>query len=159
MQRHPLQNEALMLVTTNVRDRMPIFAHAAYAREAVETLYRVQGLHPFLLFGFVIMPDHCHFLLWVPAPESIAKVMNVYKSGVTFNIGLPRLWQARFHIRVPDHPEEALRYIHQNPVRAELASQAEDYPWSSASGQWKTASLEEETYASIVSAATKGCTE
>lgn len=101
-QRHPILNDVLMFVTTNTLARRPIFADPAYASEAIDCLYRLQTVHPFFLFGFVIMPDHCHFLLNVPAPYTIAKLMNAYKTGLTFDIGIGSLWQARYDLRVPD---------------------------------------------------------
>lgn len=115
---------------------MPIFSNPTFAREAIDTLYRVQVSHPFFLFGFVIMPDHCHFLLNVPEPGKISNIMSVYKSGVTFNTGLKKVWQARFHIREIKNPQEALKYIFLNPVRKSLVEEPEKYPWSSASGKW-----------------------
>ena len=143
-QPHPIQNDVVMFVTTNTFERKNTFQKDIYAREAIETLYRVQPIHPFFLYGFVIMPDHCHFLLCVPPPETISKIMNVYKSGVTFNTGLRRkMWQPRFHMRIPDDPETALRYIHMNPVKANLTEEPEDYKWSSASGLWDTSPLED----------------
>jgi len=130
-----------MLVTTVTRERKPIFREAAYAREVIETLYRVQQQHPFFLYGFVIMTDHCHFLLRVPEPETISKIMNVFKSGVTFNLGLKKLWQSRFHIHYVEDASEALHYIYSNPIKAGLSETPEDYLWSSASGQWDVAEL------------------
>lgn len=137
-QRHPIQNEAIMFITTNTEDCKQHFANDAHAREAIETLYRVKQRHPFHIYGFVIMPDHCHFLLSVPKPGSISKIMNVYKSGLTFNTGIPKIWQARFHMALPKNPEVALKYIHMNPVEAGFVERTEDYRWSSASHLWKT---------------------
>ena len=125
-----------MLVTTNTRDRKPVFSNPAYAREVVETLYRVQKIHPFVLYGFVIMPDHCHLLLSVPPPETISKVMQSFKVGVTFNTGLGAIWQSRFHINLPVKFSNALQYIHMNPVIKGLCKDPKDYPWSTASGRW-----------------------
>jgi len=124
------------MVTTNTKDRIPFFANPAHAREAIETLYRVKNLHAFLLYAFVIMPDHCHFLMYVEAPETVSHIMNAYKSGLTFDLGIPRLWQRRFYIRVAKQPIKAMNYIHLNPVRADLAPSSPQYPWSSASGKW-----------------------
>ena len=135
-QRHPILNDTMMLVTTVTRGRICLFSDAARAREAIETLYRVQQLHPFFLYGFVIMPDHCHFLVNVPPPETISRIMNVYKSGMTFNLGIPKIWQSRFHIRHIEDPLSALRYIHANPVKNGLCEIPEMYPWSSGSGKW-----------------------
>ena len=141
-QRHPIQNDVLMLVTTNTMHRTPVFSNPAYASEAIDRLYRVQNLHPFFIFAFVIMPNHCHFLLNVPAPYTIAKLMNTYKTGLTFDIGIGAFWQPRFDVRVPDHGYETLRYIHENPVKAGLVLSAQDYPWSSASGKYDVSDLE-----------------
>ncbi len=140
-QRHPIQNGRTMLITTNTYRRVPVFKDPAAARIAIETLYVVQELYPFFLYGFVMMPDHCHFLLRVPEGGSISKIMNLYKRDVRFNIGKP-IWQNRFHMRIIDNGAGALEYIHQNPVRSNLCAHAEDYPWSSASGRWQIHSLE-----------------
>ncbi len=130
-----------MLITTNVLDREPIFANDAYAREVIETLYRVQQNQPFFLYGFVVMPDHCHFLIEVPEPGSISKIMNVFKSGVTFNLGIPKLWQRRFYNKITKNTYKTLKYIHMNPVKAGLVEKPEAYPWSSASGRWDVSDL------------------
>ncbi len=141
-QRHPIQNGVPMFITTNTQNRRKVFANPAYAREAIDSLYRVQHFYPFLLFGFVIMPDHCHFLLKVPEPLSISTIMRVYKYGVTFNLGIGAFWQSRFHLLLPDDCWTILRHIHMNPVKAGLCATMEDYPWSSASGKWDISSLE-----------------
>ncbi len=141
-QEHAFQNDLPMFVTTNTKSRRPVFANPAYASEAIDLLYRLQGLHPFFIFGFVIMPDHCHFLVNVPAPYGISKLMNAYKTGLTFDLGIGPFWQPRFHVISPDNCGETLRYIHQNPVRAGLASSPEAYPWSSASGKYDITQLD-----------------
>lgn len=141
-QRHPIQNEVTMFITTNTRRRIPFFAEKGFAHETIETLYRVQGLHPFFLYGFVIMPDHCHFLIKVPHPGSVSKIMNIFKSGVSANIGKGPLWQSRFDLRIPKNAGRVLTYIHYNPVKAGLAKVPEEYPWSSASGRWDVTSLD-----------------
>jgi putative transposase len=138
---HTIQNGTIMFVTTNILKRQPIFLDPVAAREAVETLYRVQGLHPFFLFGFVIMPDHCHFLMTVPPPAKISMIMNSYKKGVAFQFQLGRIWQRGYHIVFPSRPWKVLEYIHLNPVRAGIAQCSSAYPWSSASGQWDVTSM------------------
>jgi putative transposase len=141
VQLHPIQNGETMLVTTVTKHRQKVFSNDVYAREAIETLYRVQADHPFILFGFVVMPDHCHFLVHVTAPNTISKVMNIFKLGVSHNIGKGPVWQRRFHIRGVTDAGKALEYIHCNPIRASLCECPEDYPWSSASGQWDVTDL------------------
>ncbi len=130
-----------MLVTTNTMNRVPVFADPAYAREAVESLYRVQQSQPFFLFGFVIMPDHCHFVLTVPEFGSISKIMYAYKRAVSFEIGKP-IWQSRFHMKEAGNVSEVLKYVHANPVKKNLCEECSQYPWSSASGRWDVCDLE-----------------
>jgi len=105
------------MVTTVTRDRTRFFESDVYAREAIECLYRVQSIRPFFLYGFVILPDHCHFLIRVPSPEKVSSIMKSYKEGVTYAIGIGKLWQPRFHILIPEKPWNTLRYIHQNPFK------------------------------------------
>ena len=137
-QRHYIQNEKIMLITTVTHNRIPIFAEIGFANEAIETLYRVKSMYAFFLYGFVIMPDHCHFLLQVPVEGSISRIMNVYKSGVSFNTNTKRIWQKRFDSRIVKHSGPTLEYIHMNPVKAGLSESPEEYPWSSATGKWDT---------------------
>lgn len=111
-QRHPVQNDAIMFITTNVYYNAPIFENDAYAREAIEALYRVKNMRPFILYGFVIMPDHCHLLLRVPPPETISKIMQVFKASVPLNIGISSMWQKRFYLEIPDnHQRSTLRTL------------------------------------------------
>jgi putative transposase len=139
-QRHPVQNQRLMFVTTNAHRRRRVFADPACARQAVESLYRVQCFRPFLLHGFVVMPDHCHFLLWVPEKGSVSAILHAYKRAVAFEVG-ESIWQSRFHLRIIRNAERVLRYIHENPVKAALCRSSEEYPWSSASGRWDVSAL------------------
>lgn len=137
-QRHPVQNQRMMFVTTNTLDRVPVFSDSACARSAVEALYFIQERHPFFLYGFVIMPDHCHLLVNVVAESGISPFMRDYKRRVSFLIGKGPIWQSRFHLEFPKDCSATLTYIHQNPLRKGLCTRAEDYPWSSASGKWDT---------------------
>ncbi len=134
-QRHPVQ-DGIFLVTTITIGRSPLFQNPAYAREAIETLYRVQERHAFFIYGFVCMPDHCHLLLEIPEGGSISKIMNVYKGIVSANIGKGPIWQRRFHLRIAPDIKSTLQYIRMNPVHAGLVESPADYPWSYATGKW-----------------------
>jgi len=137
-QRHPAQNQNMMLVTTVTLKRAPIFADPVCAREAVEALYFTQQRHPFFIYGFVIMSDHCHLLLNVCEESDISNVMRDYKRRVSFQVARGPVWQPRFNLVIPKDPGLALSYIHQNPVRKKLCDNPEEYIWSSASGRWDT---------------------
>ncbi len=136
-QPHPVQSGFPVLITIVTRKRAPFFEDSTHARAGIELLYRVRERHPFYLYGFVFMPDHCHLLMRVVAPLTITTVMNSYKTGMFFAVGIPQFWQGRFHVRIARNVSAALRYVHLNPVHARLVKRVNDYPWSSASGLWE----------------------
>ena len=134
-QRHPIQNQRIMFITTNTKDRIPVFRDPTYANEVLLAIYRTQQIHPYFLYGFVVMPDHCHLLLSAPEYGSVSRIMHTFKRGVSFALELGSLWQSRFFIVYPKSPGKVLEYIHANPVRAGLCSRVDEYPWSSGSGR------------------------
>lgn len=129
-----------MFVTTCTKNRNPIFSDDAHARVAIESLYQIQRWFPFFLYAFVIMPDHCHFLLKVPEPGTISRIMYTYKRSVAFAIGKP-VWQRRFYVKHVSEPGRIIDYIHVNPVRHNLCKRTDEYQWSSASGKWYVSEL------------------
>ncbi|MFQ5663014.1 MAG: transposase [Terriglobia bacterium] len=100
-----------------------------------------QRLH-FRLFAYVVMPNHWHALI-LPAPEqTIGAVMHTIKRTSALHLNSRRgttgsLWQARFFDRflrrVKDF-NEAVDYIHTNPVRDGFTSEPGSWPWSSYGG-------------------------
>jgi putative transposase len=122
-------------ITTITYNRRRLFQVRANAELFLETLqhYRTQG--EYKLRAFVVMPDHVHLLL-TPNDKTISQVMNLIKGG--FSHRLPSnfpIWQRGFadHLILDaDHWNSRIAYIHQNPVRANLATAAELYPYSSA---------------------------
>ncbi len=139
---HHLQNGGMVFVTTVTKNRRPIFSNPAFAREAIDILYRVQELHPFFLHGFIMMPDHCHLLITTDKHSSLSKIIGRFKCGVAHGLGLGPIWQRRFDAKTPYSGSKALHYIHMNPVKAGLVESSEDYPWSSASGKWDVTELD-----------------
>ncbi|WP_254513186.1 REP-associated tyrosine transposase [Anatilimnocola floriformis] len=101
--------------------------------------------------GFVIMPNHVHALLWIPAGQSLSFVMHEWKRRSSllirtwytakaanyfreFGMGR-RFWQPKyypFEIESREKAEEILDYMHLNPTRSQLVQRAVDWKWSSA---------------------------
>lgn len=92
------------------------------------------------IVGYCLMSNHVH-LVGIPAKaDSLAKAVGrthfrytQYQHDTAGGSG--HLWQNRFFSCSLDEPHcwAALRYLERNPVRAGLAGQPWDYPWSSAS--------------------------
>jgi putative transposase len=85
------------------------------------------------------MPNHVHLLVEVSNPNALNKIMRGLNLSYTlyFNFRYKKvghLWQDRYKSKIIQKDSyllECINYIETNPVRASLASQGGDYPWSS----------------------------
>jgi putative transposase len=79
--------------------------------------------------GFVVMPDHLHWLLLLRRGE-LSDVVRRLKGRSARFIGHP-LWQPNFYdhaIRADEDLRAIARYIVANPLRAGLVKCLGDYP-------------------------------
>jgi len=93
------------------------------------------------IYGFVVMPDHVHLLLSEPEHGLLADAIHLLKLSFTKRQRGPRensdagvFWQKRYYDRnIRNAPEftQKLRYIHRNPVKRGLVTEAGDWKWSS----------------------------
>lgn len=98
-----------------------------------------RGKLHYQLYGYVIMPDHFHFIIHPDSEVDLANIMNKIKGHSSFvlNKQLGRagnLWQKGYYehvIRNDKDFKEKVTYIHKNPVRAGLVPKMEDYRFSS----------------------------
>ena len=109
----------------------------------VETLEEVVQASGWVLYAWVLMSNHYHFLLKTPEPN-LVQGMSWFQNTWTrrFN-ARHRLWGHLFGGRYKAKPVEQgaylsrlLAYVHLNPVRAGLVKSKdglETYPWSSLS--------------------------
>jgi REP element-mobilizing transposase RayT len=128
------------MVTFATKDLDRAFSDPKSAQTAVECLYRVKLFNPFTLYGFVVMPDHCHFLLETPRRMNIFHLIRSYQDAVSFELGRP-VWEPTFSICSPSDVPSILRSMHENPVQKNLCDDPLLYPWSSASGRFEVADL------------------
>jgi putative transposase len=89
---------------------------------------------------YCLMSNHVHLIATPSSEESLQKMMQGITLCYTQHINRKyartgRLWESRYHSSIVD-PEAYLwpvaRYIEQNPVRAAIVENSEDYPHSSA---------------------------
>jgi putative transposase len=131
-------------VTTKTWQSRAIFQVAETAEVLVECLMKYRDQVAYLLHEFVIMPNHLHLLLTPSETTSLAKAMQLIKGGSSFEIHKRRrsnmeIWQPGFHewtIRDSGDFESKRLYIRQNPVEVHLVERSEDWPYSSASGNF-----------------------
>jgi putative transposase len=96
------------------------------------------------IWAYCLMKNHVHFIAVPMEHHSLAKTFNTlhmrYSQYVNArNKAAGHLWQGRFFSCLLDerHLYAGLRYVENNPVRAQIVKRAEDYRWSSARDRGK----------------------
>jgi putative transposase len=91
------------------------------------------------VWAYCLMPNHVHLVLVPERAEGLCRAVGEAHRRYTRQVNFREEWrghlgQGRFASFVMDeaHLLAAARYVELNPVRAGLAEQPEDYPWSSA---------------------------
>jgi len=123
-------------ITTVTANRRRLFQVEQNANLFIEILQDQRTKSRLQLHAFVVMPDHAHLLL-TPAPEvSLEKAMQYIKGGFSFRLKSKldvweRSYDSRRILDANDYTSR-LTYIQRNPIRANLTTQPELYPHSSA---------------------------
>ena len=132
---------SIVFVTQVVHNRARLLGDHETLELLSLTLHRVKELHPFLMLGYVFLPDHLHLLIRPTEGATFSQIMHSFKSnftktykrsqGITDSL---RMWQPRFwdHV-IRDETDLArhLDYIHYNPVKHGWVEKPEDWPQSS----------------------------
>jgi len=144
-------------ITMVAKDRLPVFQTDAIKTITCSAIDESRQSHGFLLFAYVIMPDHMHLL--TDQPDKPSNLLRYIKGIVAHRViehlkekdyqrSLEKLrheewkrnhryslWQQEKNVFSVFSEAVFMRkvnYIHQNPVRAGLVERAIDYRWSSA---------------------------
>ncbi|MCK4632172.1 MAG: hypothetical protein KAT79_02815 [candidate division Zixibacteria bacterium] len=138
-----LQNQgsgSCFFVTTTFREwrrfgDVPEF----YARLASSFAFCLEKYEA-VCIAYAFMPSHIHAILILKG-DCLAPLTRDFKKfvaqkvAVDLRLGTTSIWMPRYD-RVAIYSEEVLRtklqYVHNNPVKAGLVSQPEDWMWSSA---------------------------
>ena len=121
-------------ITFSCFDRRQYLNNPASRNLVEDALERTRKRYDFIVFGYVIMPEHVHCLIGEPAVGTIADVMKSWKLSVTLRQETRPFWEERyydFNIFTNAKLYEKRRYLHRNPVRRGLVEKPEDWPWSS----------------------------
>jgi len=104
----------------------------------LETIADKKSEQEFLVYGYCLMNNHVHLLIRENS-DNISRIMN--RLGTTYAWWYNRkydrsgyVFQGRYGSECVENDAYLLtvmRYIHNNPVKANISSQAEDYRWSS----------------------------
>jgi len=103
----------------------------------IEVLRSLVAEHHFKLLDFVIMPDHVHLLVEVGSEMTIEKAMQLVKGRFSHRLGKElgykgEVWQRGFteeQVLNKQSFDAHREYIAENPVKAGLATFANEYPF------------------------------
>jgi putative transposase len=137
-------------ITFTCYRRQSLFDTPTVRDAFVNTLERTRLRYDFLIYGFVVMPNHLHLLVSEPKRDTIATAIQALKiasaryekTHISQKMGdmghrgteSSSFWQRRYYDRnVRNHVEFSndLKYIHHNPVKRGLVDKPEDWLWSS----------------------------
>jgi putative transposase len=128
----------IYFITTCTRERGPILASAKIANILEEEWRGARDRHGWTVGRYVIMPDHVHFFC---SAELESKTLQVFmrrwkewsSKRAKRELGFHEdLWQEEFFdhvLRSRESYREKWDYVRQNPVRARLIANADDWPW------------------------------
>lgn len=129
--------EYAYFITACTSGRRKWFREAAIVDVAVAQLLRTADEYGFAIITYCFMPDHVHLVLEGRREDSdLRRLLKVFKQRVVHNTRDLRnddLWQEGYHehvLRAEETTTKVARYVLENPVRAELVEDPEDYPFS-----------------------------
>ncbi|WP_248278562.1 transposase [Bacillus sp. DNRA2] len=129
-------------------NRQTIFEDDEDRRKFLETLKKYRNISKYELYGYCLMDNHVH-LLMKESEETISDAIKRISSSYVhwYNMKYERcghLFQDRFkseNVENHDYFKIALRYIHQNPMKAGLARNVFESKWTSINEYLKKAIL------------------
>lgn len=119
-------------------NRQTIFEDEEDCGQFLETVKRYKEKSGYEVYAYCLMGNHVHLLIKI-VKESLEQVMRRICGSYVYwynnkyqRVG--NLFQDRFKsepVENDQYFQTVIRYIHQNPVKAGLVKQAEEYKWSS----------------------------
>jgi putative transposase len=123
-------------ITSVTANRRRLFQVEQNATLFLDILQEQRTKKRIQLHAFVIMPDHIHLLLTRAPDVSLEKAMQYIKGNFSFRLKSKLdVWQPGYDSRrIIDTNDYTTHqtYIHQNPIRANVASEPSLYPHPSA---------------------------
>ncbi len=131
-------------VTTKCWQGRTVFQVPENAEILIRSLFHYREKKAYLLHEFVVMPNNLHLLLTPTTTTSLEKAIQLIKGGSSYQIHKERnqkmeIWQQGFYdwtIRDANDWRTKVEYIRMNPVRVKLVQRPQDWPYSSAAGQF-----------------------
>ncbi|PWB68228.1 hypothetical protein C3F09_12050 [candidate division GN15 bacterium] len=126
-------------VTTTFRDWIPYGHVPGFYEVLADSVAFYSEKYKAKVIGYVFMPTHLHMILYLDGSH-LGDFMRDFKKYIAqkaareLGVVDKAIWMSRYD-RLAITSEmllSRLQYMHNNPVKAELASRVEDWLWSSA---------------------------
>ena len=125
-------------VTSRGNERKAVFKSKRDREKFLEYLESATQRYDARIHTYCLMDTHYHLLLETPS-GNLSQIMRHINGAYTtyFNVKRDRsghLFQGRYKailVDIDEYAKELSRYIHLNPVRAQMVETPEDYDWSS----------------------------
>lgn len=119
-------------------NRQQIFEDDEDREKFLETIQRYKGKCKYEIYSYCLMGNHLHILLKIgiePLEQILRRICGSYVYWYNRKYDrIGNLFQGRYKSEVVETDAyllTAIRYIHQNPIKASLVKRLEDYKWSS----------------------------
>lgn len=119
------------LITLATRHGYPFFSDHGRARLVARAIADLQHLGACHNWCYVLMPDHCQWMLSLKEKYSLQQAVGMLK-GNTSRLAGVSLWQKGFQDHALRHERDLLptaRHVVANPLRAGLVEKVGDYPY------------------------------
>jgi len=119
-------------------NQQQIFEEAEDYEKLLEIIKYCKSISEFEIYAYCLMGNHIHLLIKVqkePIEQIFKRICGrfVYWYNIKYQ-RVGHLFQDRFKsepVETTDYLMTVIRYIHQNPVKAGICKEIEDYPYSS----------------------------
>ena len=127
----------IISLTVATQERRPVFAEPSITSGCLDVLRRITDDHRMNVLVYCFMHDHLHVLLENAEGSDLVAFMRQFKSWSTriaWQHGVDgKLWQRSYYDHVLREDEDIsgyIRYILGNPVRHDLVTFWNEYPWA-----------------------------
>ena len=131
------------LITFCTKDRAAHFKDPRLAEIACRWLRHFRDQGWYWLYAYAVMPDHVHVAMRVRHRRvHLSRIVGMLRSAILCDgrkVVKGFYWQRGYHERVVrdgDDSQEIVRYVLDNPRRAQIVSAMETYPYAGVVDSW-----------------------
>ncbi len=137
--KHYLEENSVYFITAVTKNRKPIFNNRWASCFLLATIGYFKYICDFKLFGYVVMPEHFHFLIQPSLTYNLPKIMNYIKGNYARKYNLffrkkGHVWQEQYWDTAMRNEKDVIKwlnYMHNNPVVKGLVNEPDKYEFSS----------------------------